>query len=81
MDDSTVLIESESPEALFTTLRAVIALVRAVFASYGFRINFGRGKTEIVARLAGRAAASAWQESVEVVDGCPVLKCEDVINC
>eukprot|EP00969_Alexandrium_andersonii_P146752 6489924-Alexandrium_andersonii.AAC.1 len=63
MDDSTVLIESESPEALFTSLRAVIALVRAVFASYGFSINFGRGKTEIVARLVGRTAPSAWQEN------------------
>ena len=59
VDDAAFLIAACSPELLDNKISATIDIVYTVFAMFGLKVNFNKGKTEIIIRYRGKGSALA----------------------
>eukprot|EP00971_Amphidinium_carterae_P272352 5405215-Amphidinium_carterae.3 len=60
-DDLLVPVLSDTPEMVIKTVLAMVVALNATFASAGMKVNFARGKSEIMVRLVGSRARGIWQ--------------------
>eukprot|EP00969_Alexandrium_andersonii_P057212 2523504-Alexandrium_andersonii.AAC.1 len=68
VDDTAVLLASDSPVELCQQVRLAISVLEQEFNRAGHQLNFKPGKSEAVLRLRGPLAQQAWQDHISVVD-------------
>ena len=76
VDDEALYLAHASPMKLADMIRKLLAKVKVVFKRFGFRINWGRGKTELQMQLRGARAERARQRLLNSLDGMPVVLIE-----
>ena len=80
VDDEAIYLSANSPKALAAAVQETLAVLQQEFARFAFKINWAKGKTEMMLRLRGKNATRTYSELVAMHEGQPVIVLPDGQN-